>query len=285
MSLDDAALRHLIDLLDDEDPRSLGLVRARILEQGERALPFLDELRRASPAVPLAQRAAELAEELRFRALEADFARLAASPAPDLEEGAFLVSRFGHPGADLGAYRAWLDRVAKAVSEDLPDDDVEGGARRLSEHLYKSLGFAGNEADYYDPDNSYLTRVIDTRRGIPVTLTILYLLLAKRLKLPLYGVGTPGHFLAGFRSAGEPLFVDCFRKGRLMTLAEVRRMLVRNGYDYRPEYVRACPPRDILARMMRNLISIYQKSGATARAERLSSLVETLLTGRRAEDA
>lgn len=285
MSLDDAALRHLIDLLDDEDPRSLGLVRARILEQGDRALPFLDDLRRASPAVPLAQRASELAEEVRFRSLEGDFVRLAAASVPDLEEGAFLVSRFGQPGADLGTYRAWLDRVAAAVSEDLPEDDVEGGVRRLSEHLYKSLNFAGNEADYYDPDNSYLTRVIDSRRGIPVTLTILYLLLAKRLKLPLYGVGTPGHFLAGFRAAGEPLFVDCFRKGKLMTLAEVRRMLVRNGYDYRPEYVRACPPRDILARMMRNLISIYQKSGTVARAERLSSLVETLLTGRRGEDA
>ncbi|MEW5884648.1 MAG: transglutaminase-like domain-containing protein [Armatimonadota bacterium] len=283
MSLDDAALRHLIGLLDDEDPRSLGLVRERILEQGERALPFLDELRRASPALPLAQRAAELAEQLRFLALEGEFAALAAAPAPDLEEGAFLVSRFGQPGADPSVYRAWLDRVAAAVAEDMPEEDPEAGVRRLTEHLFKSLGFAGNEADYYDPDNSYLTRVIDTRRGIPVTLTILFLLVAKRLKLPVYGVGTPGHFLAGFRAAGEPLFVDCFRKGRLMTLAEARRMLVRNGYDYRPEYVRACPPRDILARMMRNLISIYQKSGAVARAERLSSLVETLLTGRRSE--
>ena len=285
MSLDDANLRHLIGLLDDEDPRSLGLVRAKILEQGERALPFLDELRRASPAVPLAQRASELAEEVRFRALEGDFARLAASPVPDLEEGAFLVSRFGQPGADLATYRAWLDRVAAAVAEDLHDDDPEAGVKRLIEHMFKSLGFAGNEADYYAPDNSYLTRVIDTRRGIPVTLTILFLLLAKRLKLPVYGVGTPGHFLAGFRASGDPLFVDCFRKGKLLNLAEVRRMLVRNGYDYRPEYVRACAPREILARMMRNLISIYQKSGAVTRAERLSSLVETLLTGRRSEGA
>lgn len=285
VSLDDASMRHLIGLLDDEDPRSLDLVRAKILEQGERALPFLDELRRASPALALAQRASELAEELRFRALESDFARLAASPAPDLEEGAFLVARFGHPGADVALYKAWLDRVARTVGEELPEDHLEAGVRRLAEHLFKSMGFAGNEADYYDPDNSYLTRVIDTRRGIPVTLTILFLLLAKRLRLPLYGVGTPGHFLAGFRSEGEPVFVDCFRKGRLMTLSEVRRMLVRNGYDYRPEYVRACPPREILARMMRNLISIYQKSGATARAERLSSLVETLLTGRRSEGA
>lgn len=278
-------MRHLIDLLDDEDPRSLDLVRSKILEQGERALPFLDELRRASPALSLAQRASELAEELRFRALEADFARLAVAPSPDLEDGALLVARFGHPGADVALYKSWLDRVARTVAEELPEDHLEAGVRRLAEHLFKSMGFAGNEADYYDPDNSYITRVIDTRRGIPVTLTILFLLLAKRLRLPVYGVGTPGHFLAGFRSEGEPVFVDCFRKGRLMTLSEVRRMLVRNGYDYRPEYVRACPPREILARMMRNLISIYQKSGATTRAERLSSLVETLLTGRRSDPA
>ncbi len=174
-----------------------------------------------------------------------------------------------------------------AAAEDIPEDaSTAEAAKLLAAHLFRSMGFSGNEKNYYDPDNSCLSRVIDTRRGIPVTLSILYLLVAKRLKLPVYGVGTPGHFLLGFREDGEAHFLDAFRQGRPLDAAEVRRMLVRNGYEFRPEYLKPCGPREILARMMRNLLSIYQKTGAVERAERLSALVEIVVTGREAgEDA
>ncbi|MDE2489210.1 MAG: transglutaminase family protein [Elusimicrobia bacterium] len=283
--LDPRALRSLVSLLDDEDPRSLELVRRRLLDAGSAALPFLEEARESSPA-PYASRLDAMAEELRFRELKREFAALAAERVPDLEEGAFLLSRFVRPRVDARVYRAWLDRVAAAAAAEIPDG--AGGAesiRRLSTHLFRSMGFSGNETNYYDPDNSCLTRVIDTRRGIPVTLSTLFLLLTRRLRLPAYGVGVPGHFLLGFREDGEPRFLDAFRKGRLMEASEVRRMLVRNGYEHRAEYLRPCGPRDVLARMMRNLLSIYQKTGAAARAERLSELVELVVTGRPAEDA
>ena len=91
--------------------------------------------------------------------------------------------------------------------------------------------------------------------------------------------GRMRHFLAGVKEGGSALFVDCFRGGQLMTLPEVKRMLVRNGYDWRPELGKPVGSRDILARMLRNLISIYQKTGAVDRAERLSTLVEIVLTG------
>ena len=286
MSLDETALRSLVALLDDEDPRSLELVRSRLLDVGVPAIPYLEAARAASPP-EFAARLDAMSAELRYRELQRAFLALAAERVPDLETGAFLLSRFVHPGTDPGPYRAWLDRVAEAAAEGLPEDaSPSEGVKRLSAHLFKSLGFAGNEAHYYDPDNSCLSRVIDTRRGIPVTLSILYLLAAKRLKLPVYGVGAPGHFLLGFREDGEARFLDAFRQGGLLDASEARRMLVRNGYEFRPEYLRPCAPREILARMMRNLLSIYQKTGAVERAERLSALVEIVVTGREpGEDA
>ncbi|MBI4061859.1 MAG: hypothetical protein HY403_10540 [Elusimicrobia bacterium] len=283
MALDEKALRSLVTLLEEEDPASLALVRRKILGVGAAIIPYLDELRPA--ATPeMAVRLESVAGELRFQDLRRDFVRLSLAKTPDLEEGALLISRFGFADADAGAYRTWLDRTAAAVAADTPADAGVGeSTRRLSRHLFQTLGFAGNEARYYDADNCYLTRVIDTRRGIPVTLTVLMLLVSRRLRLPLYGVGTPGHFLAGFKESGSPLFIDCFHGGRLMTLPEVKRMLVRNGYDWRPELGKPVGPRDILARVLRNLISIYQKTGAVDRAERLSTLVEIVLTGRDAK--
>lgn len=285
MSLDDSALRSLVDLLDDSDPRSLELVRRRILDVGAPAIPFL-EARRAGAEPELAARFDAMAEELRFQDLRRGFGELAAERIPDLEAGAFLLSAFVRPGADPAVYRRWLDRVAAAAADDIAEDaPVSEAARRLAAHLFQSMGFAGNEANYYDPDNSCLTRVIDTRRGIPVSLSVLYLLVAKRLRLPVHGVGTPGHFLLGFREGGEARYLDAFRQGKLMDAHEVKRMLVRNGYEFRPEYLRPAGPREVLARMMRNLLSIYQKTGAAERAERLSALVEIVLTGRESGDA
>ena len=279
VSLDETALRSLVALLDDEDPRSLALVRSRLFDVGTAAIPYLEAAREASPP-EFGARLDEMTAELRYRELKRAFLGLAAERIPDLETGAFLLSRFVRPRADPGVYRIWLDRVSSAAAEDIPEDAPTSEAvKRLSTHLFQSLGFAGNETNFYDPDNSCLSRVIDTRRGIPVTLSILYLLLAKRLKLPVYGVGTPGHFLLGFREDGEAHFLDAFRSGRPLDAAAVRRMLVRNGYEFRPEYLKPCGPREILARMMRNLLSIYQKTGAVERADRLSVLVEIIVTG------
>ncbi len=279
MALDEKALRSLVTLLEEEDPSSLALVRSKILGVGAAILPYLDEIRPA--ATPeMAIRLESVAGELRFQDLRRDFVRLSLAKTPDLEDGAMLISRFGFADVDAAVYRAWLDRVAAAVAAEMPPDAGIGeSVRRLSNYLFQTLGVAGNETRYYDADNSYLSRVIDTRRGIPVTLTVLFLLLSRRLRLPVYGVGTPGHFLAGFKENGTSLFVDCFRGGQLMTLPEVKRMLVRNGYEWRADLGKPVGPREILARMLRNLISIYQKTGALDRADRLSTLVEIVLTG------
>lgn len=279
-SLKESELRSLATLLDDEDPRSLDLVRSQILSIGAPMLPFLEELR-AKSEPRLAAEADAMARRLRFADLKEAFLALASCRETDLEKGALLLSRFGYPGVETSLYARWLDRVAAEVQDELPSDaDATMTFQRLNAHLFSGLGFAGNEARYYDPDNSYLTRVIDTRRGVPVSLSVLYLLLARRLRLPVYGVGTPGHFLVGYRPGPQACFIDAFHKGRLMDLSEVRRMLVRSGYEFRPEFLEPCSSREIIVRMMRNLISIYQKMGSPDRAEMLSTLVELVLTGR-----
>ncbi len=278
-------LRSLVRLLDDDDPGSFALVRREILSIGEPMLPFLEELR-ARGGADLAARADAMSRELRFQGLKTEFAVLAARPEPDLETGAFLLSRFGYPGVDVSLYCGWLDRVAARVQEDLPSDaDPAMAFQRLNSHLFQAMGFAGNQANYYDPDNSYLNRVIDTRRGIPVSLSVLYLILARRLALPVHGVATPGHFLLGYQAGAHPCFIDCFNRGRLMDVSEVRRMLTRSGYEFRPEFLSRCASREIVIRMMRNLISIYEKASSRDHAEMLSTLVEIMLRRGRPQPA
>ncbi|MBI4678683.1 MAG: hypothetical protein HY748_13980 [Elusimicrobia bacterium] len=278
----DSEMRSLVSLLDDEDEVSVRLVRTEIMRIGEPMLPYLDEYR-TSCAAGVAGLIESIKLDLRFQRLKGSFERLSASPDPDLEEGAFLVCRFGYPQINPLVYREWLDRVAADVRKGLSSDpDAYATMQQLNTRLFQDLGFAGNEEDYYDPDNSFLNRVIESKRGIPVTLSVLYLLIGARLGLPVHGVGTPGHFLVGFTEPkGSTFFVDTFHRGKLMNAQDVRRMLIRSGYDFRPQFLSRVSSREVIVRMMRNLIAVYHKTGAAQRAEKLSLLADVMLRGPR----
>ncbi|MFA6316329.1 MAG: transglutaminase-like domain-containing protein [Elusimicrobiota bacterium] len=281
-SLTESEMRSLVTLLDDDDQASVSLIRSEILKVGEPMLPYLDEYR-TSCASGVAGLIESIKLDLRFQRLKEAFEGLSAGADPDLEEGAFLLCRFGYPQVNPLVYREWLDRVAADVRKALPSDpDAYSTMQQLNIRLFQDLGFAGNEEDYYDPDNSFLHRVIEARRGIPVTLSVLYLLVAARLGLPVHGIGTPGHFLVGFTEArGSTFFIDTFHRGKLMNSQDVRRMLTRTGYDFRPEFLAPVSARETIVRMMRNLIAVYHKTGAAPRAEKLGILAEIVLRGAR----
>jgi regulator of sirC expression with transglutaminase-like and TPR domain len=276
--LNQRELKSLVGLLDEEDPHSLDLVRRRILGAGDAALPYLEELKAA--AGELADRAEAVSLEIRFKKLRREFAALSVVDEPDLEKGALLLSRFAYPELQARAYTAWLDKVAVRIQDELPSDADAGMTfQRLNSHLFHAMGFCGNARQFDDPDNTYINRVIDNRRGNPESLSVLYLLLAKRLRLPVYGVSTPGHFLVGFRPGPHACFIDAYHRGRLLDLLEVRRMLAKGGVRFREELVARCSTRDILVRMMRNLILIYDKAGSPERSQLLAKLVGALRAG------
>ena len=276
MSPSERELRSLVDLLDDEDSPSLALVHERILGLGEAVIPYLEEAHdRLGPR--LRPRLDSLVTELRFRSLEEAVARLAAAPDPDLEEGAFLLGRIERPRLDPAPYRRWLGDVAAEVQR---TSAAEPYLRllRLNHVLFSEMGFKGNSARYYDPANSFLDRVIETRLGLPITLSTLVMLLGRRLGLALEGAGLPGHFMVRFAACGGAYFLDAFNRGRILTRAQCRQSLLSSGYVFREEYLKPVKSRDILARMMRNLLSVYQRGGQTERARQVSALVELLLT-------
>ena len=136
----------------------------------------------------------------------------------------------------------------------------------LNRHLFKELGFRGNTREYYDPRNSYLNEVLERRAGIPITLSILYMEIGRRLGLRLEGVSFPGHFLLKLRVRGGQLVLDPFCGGEAQGEAELRarlaRVLPQSEAAARPlgEFLQAAGPRQILARLLRNLKGIYLQS-------------------------
>jgi regulator of sirC expression with transglutaminase-like and TPR domain len=189
----------------------------------------------------------------------------------DLEVGAILIARDEYPTLSVGGELARLDQLARGLgTSDLGALSPDDAARALTDYLYEQVGFRGNEEAYGDPRNSYLNDVLDRRLGIPISLAVVLLALARRRGVRAYGVSFPGHFLVRVeRVRGGPLVLDPFFGGRILPLPEISALLRKTaGVQARLQlgHLKPAPPRAILVRMLQNLKAAHVGRGDLARA-------------------
>ena len=200
------------------------------------------------------------------------FTRLLQTPEPelDLAEAALLIAAEEYPDLRPSVY---LEQIARMGTELKRRIRAEVEPRRVVEtantYLFEELHFKGNREEYYDPRNSFLNDVIERRVGIPITLAVLYIAIGERAGLPVRGVGMPGHFLVKYApaSSGE-IFIDAFN-GRTLSRQECAKMLedmYGGTVKMRPALLEPSTKRQILARNLNNLKSLYLSRGDLARA-------------------
>lgn len=183
-----------------------------------------------------------------------------------------MIAQDAYPALEVDHYLGEIERMALRLRAQLPQDaGAEDRVVTLNQFLFGQLGFRGNAEDYYDPRNSYLNEVIDRRTGIPITLSVLYMEVGRRIGLPLQGVSFPGHFLVRLRLRGGTLVLDPFSGGAPQSEAELRERLQRvippQVADAVPaadlpleQFLEPAGNRQILARMLRNLKGIYREA-------------------------
>jgi regulator of sirC expression with transglutaminase-like and TPR domain len=274
--LTDGQLHALISLLDEDDPRALEHVTGRLKqvlvsepERIEALIPSLD--------IGSCKRVKELLEDVRWDRLERRFEVIAKLPDSrfDLESASHLLATFAYPHLKQEEISGPLDAMAADLQKVLTGRERPIEAVHLvNDYLFELKGFRGNEANYYDPDNTFFNRVLERKLGIPITLSCLYLLIGKRLALPLAGVGLPGHFIVQFQAPNQRLYLDPFHKGRVLTLPDCQKLLRQQGLEYDRRHLRPIAHRAILARILANLVSIYADRDDHRRAGRLTRLFQ-----------
>jgi len=187
----------------------------------------------------------------------------------DLARAALLVASSEYPTLNVERELFMIQRLAGDVSSKLLEEDEPlFTMNTLSEHLFDNLGFTGDTENYYDPRNSYLNDVVSRKQGIPITLSLVYIEVGRRLRMPLDGIGMPGHFLVRHREVDD-LFVDPFNGGILLSIEEVKQRLndsVRGPFHWDPKFLEPVTNREFLARIIRNLKSIYLRKKDHVRA-------------------
>ena len=179
----------------------------------------------------------------------------------DLGRATLLLARTEYPDLRMDAEVARLDALAaKAAPYVNSQPDAAGRVHAFRSFLADVCGFHGNEQEYYDPKNSFLNHVLDRRTGIPITLSVVYMEVGRRLGMPLYGVGLPGHFLVKYQDPRDVFFLDPFHNGRTVTSDDCREIVTRmyqGQIEFQEEFLNAVDKRYIVLRMLNNLRSIY----------------------------
>jgi len=198
------------------------------------------------------------------------FLALLEEPVLRLDEAALAIAAEEYPGLDAAAYLGKLDALADLVLRRTPSPlRTATMLRSLRDVLFVEEGYKGNEKSYYDPRNSYLNEVLDRRLGIPISLSLLFMEVARRVGLPLEGVGFPGHFLVKLRpELGPEIFIDPYNGGELLTSEEcvARFKNLSHGREFDERYLHGVAPRQILGRMLHNLKRNYVEQGDDVRA-------------------
>jgi regulator of sirC expression with transglutaminase-like and TPR domain len=204
----------------------------------------------------------------------------------DLGRACLLVAQDAYPALDIEHYLADLERMAARLRSRMPQATAaEDKVIALNEFLYEDLGYWGNTDDYYDPRNSYLNEVMERKTGIPITLSVLYMLVGRRVGLPLEGVSFPGHFLVRVKMRRGMLVLDPFAGGAPVSEDELRERLKRVvprgatggvSTDELPmdTFLEPATNRQILGRLLRNLKGIYRDKD---KPERLLEVLNRLL--------
>ena len=267
MSLSDSQLEAVCHLLRDGSTGVATALDRQVSEFSGEEQKRLLELMKKSEAKEVILPPSLL--EFHYHQIEVAFSDWSLSPVEDadLEDACFLLASFGHPLEDMGAKKDELLCMENHLRDRLEGMSTAGAiVDEVVEYLHGELRFDGARENYYDAQNSFMNRVLERRRGIPISLSALYLMLAKRLGLPFHGVGMPGHFIVKYQGDEDPVFLDPFERGKRLSVGDCTAIVRGLGYHFDMRFLQETPPRRIVERMINNLLGIYKRDGADDRA-------------------
>ncbi len=270
----------LVRLLHDDDPETVRLVKEQLAESGEENLRQLQELCEMDDAC-VSTHAREVVAEIAGRTAVEEFSLLCHffGDGIDLEQSCWALARALEPEVCTESFqhkvnnwgRQFLVRIASAVSN-------RERVRLLADFVSGELEFRGNSESYYCVRNSLLPRVIETRTGIPITLTMFYMMIGSRAAMKIEGINLPGHFVARH---GEVYF-DPFHRGRILTRCDIEQILIRQGIELRECHLQPASPRQMLVRVLANILYVYDITGDRAKHALVRGWIDALACGRQA---
>ena len=282
----------LINLIDDPDEEIYAQVREKIVSYGEEIIPHLENIWELNSfGLEFQQRIEDIIHIIQFDAVYTSLEQWTKDGGKDLFEGALLIARYQYPDLDELEAKENLMKIRQDIWLELNDDLTALEKIKVFNHvIYDIHGYRGNRKNYHAAQNSYINTVLESKKGNPLSLSILFIVIAESLGVPIYGVNLPNHFLLAYidefnimkylegrkdDNSDDPevlFYVNAFSKGTIVHKSEITTYLDQINLEYQADYFLPCSNVDIIKRILNNLVHSYDRLGYPEKVKELKQL-------------
>jgi len=273
----------LIRLLDDPDTEIYEHVHQKLLSYGSEAITYLEGAWEQAFDSIQQERIANLVHEIQFGIVKKDLELWQLGGAFDLLRGILIINRYQYPDLDEQKVINQIEGIKRDIWIQMMNESSPAEQVKLINHVFYSIyGFSGNTANHQDPQNSYISQVLETKKGNQISLAIIYSIIAQKLDIPVYGVNLPQHFILAYLDesrqsefdGGILFYINAFNKGFIFGRRDVDMFLKQLNLKYDKQFYEPCSNTDIIKRVLRNLISSYEHLGSSDKVDELNELLK-----------
>jgi regulator of sirC expression with transglutaminase-like and TPR domain len=275
----------LIRLLDDPDIEIYEHVHQKLFSYGMEAIEYLESAWEQAFDPIQQDRLANLVHEIQFDTVKNDLKLWHQGGAFDLLQGTLVINRYQYPDLDEQKVINQIEAIKRDIWIQMTNEASPAEQIKLINHIFYNIhGFSGNTTNHHDPQNSYISQVLDTRRGSQTSLAIIYSIIAQKLDIPVYGVNLPQHFILAYLDetqqsefeGGILFYINAFNKGFIFGRRDVDMFLKQLNLNFDKQFYEPCSNTDIIKRVIRNLISSYEHLGSPEKVNELNELLKIL---------
>ncbi len=275
-------IKALISLLDDPDQEVAKHVEERLISLGEEAIPSLEEVWEESLDPEAQTRIEDLIHELQFSGLKERLRTWKESGAEDLLEGLWLISSYQYPDVDYGAISRQMEQIYyEAWLHIKPDMHPYDQVKALNNVMFRVCKFSANSKNFHSPANSMINIVLESKRGNPLTLCAIYMTIAQKLELPIYGVNLPNIFVLTYKNPEYKMqfYINVYNKGLILSKADLENYIYQLNLSSTDIFYEPCSNIDIIKRALRNLVVSFEKVDDPEKAAEITMLLEIVSEG------
>ncbi|MBN2212866.1 MAG: transglutaminase family protein [Bacteroidales bacterium] len=288
MNMDIKELKALISLLDDSDDEIVNIASSNILNQGSAAIPELEKAWETTLNETLQVRLESVIQSIQFNEAKQNLKKWKDSGAENILEGATYLAKFQFPDITLESVEKEIDIIKQDVWLELNNNLTALEKIKIINYIiFEIHKFGRNSTNFYSPQNSYINQVLETKRGNPISLAIIYLAVANKLNIPIYGVNLPKNFILAYKDEYRQydsddetedilFYINPYNKGAVLGKKEIDYFIQQQQLEAKREYFIPCTNKDILIRLINNLILSYRKLQFTDKIEKLNELLGIL---------
>lgn len=271
-------IKALISLLDDEDHEVIQHVEGKILSLGGNVIPFLETEWEESFNPILQRKLEELIHELQLSIMNERLQAWKNGGGLDLLEGMWILSTYHYPELSLQNLKTTVEQLYYDIwiqfqEEMNPIDQI----KRINSIFFGTMNFAANTKSFHSPSNSMINVVLENRRGNPITLCVIYLLIARKLGLPVYGVNLPNLFVLTYKGENTQFYINVFNRGIIFSKTDIDHYIAQLNIKPKDIFYQPCTNLEIIQRVLRNLILSYEKTGEQEKIKEIEDILRSTL--------